>query len=285
MIIFYYNRSKPEHKRLIHQLYASYPGHKVIEPSIRFSRNGRLNQRASCIVFAGMIRGEGLIYQWCKDSNKRFLFLDHAYLERGYNEHDPENEWMRITDSDFLWNKMSEESSYRWDKFFARKYEPAPWCGKRGNNILILPPSLATKFMFTDSRLWLQQTLRKLSEVTNRPIVIREKPIQAELNAINQPIKIIKNEHENSIEKELLDAYCILTYNSAVPVMANILGIPCITSQNAAAYPVSISVNQMDNPKEPPREKWLHQLVHHQYRTSEILNGDVWNMIFKDKGL
>jgi hypothetical protein len=64
MIVFYFNKSQPHHVRLIHQMFASCTVDKLILPTESFGRNARINQKAQAIVFAGMIRGEGLIYKW-----------------------------------------------------------------------------------------------------------------------------------------------------------------------------------------------------------------------------
>ena len=73
---------------------------------------------AKCIMFAGIIRGEGNIYQYCIRNNKRFLYMDHAYINRGYSPN-PEEEWMRITDSRFSWNVFEERTPDRFNNFFA----------------------------------------------------------------------------------------------------------------------------------------------------------------------
>ena len=122
MLIFYKNPRQNRHERLIEILYNSCPYEKKLYTTDKFGANARLNQRASGLVFAGMIRGEGLIYKWCKQNRKRFFYLDHAYLNRGYNMGDPDNEWFRVTDSDFLWNKMEHKTSERWDQYFAEKH-------------------------------------------------------------------------------------------------------------------------------------------------------------------
>lgn len=280
MIVFYFNKGQKEHARLIRHLYNSYSGPKMIEPSGNFQRNSRINYKADALFFAGMIRGEGLMYKWCKANKKRFFYLDHAYLERGYKANHPSDEWMRITDSDFVWNKFEKKPNDRWDSFFKNKYPLEPWNTHKGQNILILPPSNATKYLFPEAQNWLSQTIRIVGQYSSRPIVVREKPLQMEIYQNNQIGPLIKYNHEKNIYAELKDAHCVITFNSAVPVEATILGIPVVTSTNAAAYPVSVGVSNIEkNNPEPTREKWLHQLVYHQYTTAEMINGSIWPML------
>ena len=286
MIVFYKNENQSHHVRLIEHLYRSYPGKKKsLVKTSEFFKNVRLNQAANCIVFAGIIRGEGNIYQYCIRNNKRFLYMDHAYINRGYSS-DPEEEWMRITDSRFSWNVFEEQNSDRFDNFFSEKIPLIK--GYRNNDtakkILILPPSLATQFIFPESRVWLQKVTSFLVKNTNRDIVIREKPIQTKLTPRNMVVEAVKYKHERTIEEELADAYAVITYNSAVVVQAAMMGIPVHSHENGCGAPISFNIEDIDNlPPEPPRRRWLHQLVHHQFRTTEMIDGSIWPMIFKDE--
>lgn len=281
MIIFYFNKSKPNHHQMITALHDSYYGNKLLLPTRSFPNNMRLNNHAKIIVFAGMIRGEGTIYKWCVSKNKRFLYIDHAYINPGYKS-DPTKEWMRITDSGFLWNTIENRTDNRWDVFFRPTHGSgiAPWMiNKLNKNILVLPPSLSTQWLFPESKVWLQQTLRLLEDKTDKPIVIREKPMQPVIDAGNNITGKEKYNHEKTIDEELADAYLVASYNSAVTVKATMLGIPVFTSSNCAAAPMSIDLNKIDNPPEPDRKAWLRQLVHHQFRTSEMADGTVFDML------
>ena len=280
MMIFYYNPDKSEHERVIKCMFASYKGNKRLMKTKEFFRNEEANKDATVIVFAGMIRGEGLIYRWCRENNKPFLFIDHAYLKRGYNV-DFDNQWMRITQSGFVWNKMEERSPSRWKTYFRNDYPLHPWQGNRGKNILILPPSSATRFLFPDCDDWMLKTMAKIrSKLGKHPIIVREKPDQVMIddrtNAITSRMKHV---HPVSIEKEIEEARLIVTYSSAVPVLGTIMGVPCITSENCAAYPMSADIDDLRIFPEPNRKEWLYQLVHHQYRVEELKSGEFWNML------
>jgi hypothetical protein len=280
IILFYYNREQKHHTRLMHTLHKSCPGLKTIFETRDFSRNIRLNQRADAIMFAGMIRGEGNIFKWCRDNNKRFFYLDHAYLERGYNQSKPSSEWMRVTDSGFTWNKFEIKDDDRWNKYFANKYQLRPWNQNRDKpNILVLPPSLATQFLFPESSQWVDQTVRVLRKKTDKNIVVREKPMQPKLDTRNKIIDRITYNHPLTIEQELDQAAAVITFNSAVAVEATIRGIPVIGHATAACAPMNFDLEQIDNPPEPPRQAWLNQLVYHQYRTDEMISGDIWKML------
>ena len=279
MIIFYANKNNSNHVRILQAFHDSYEGTKYIYPTEWFNKNIKINRQADIIVFAGIIRGEGAIYKWCQDNGKRFLYIDHAYINRGYNGAYPDQEWMRITDSDFVWNKMEHRGQDRWDGSF-KNLELGRWdINYNKPNILVLPPSTATQYIYPESKTWLERAVRVIKDNSNKNIVIREKPIQMRLTAENTVESVMKFKHEKTIEAELQDAYRVVTFNSAVAVQATIMGIPAHCSQEGAAAPVRFQLNLMDGVPEPNRQAWLNQLMYHQFRTSEIADGTVWRLL------
>jgi hypothetical protein len=187
---------------------------------------------------------------------------------------------MRITDSDFVWNKMeTHRGPDRWDASF-KNMELGRWdCNYFKPNILVLPPSTATQYIYPESKTWLERALRVIRDNTNKNIVVREKPIQMRLTAENTVESVMKFKHERTIEAELADAARVVTFNSAVAVQATIMGIPAHCSQEGAAAPVRFQLNLMDGVSEPPRQQWLNQLIYHQFRTSEVADGTAWRLL------
>lgn len=281
MILFYVNSANPEYARIIKNLFRSYTKEKQIQATHRFDPNNPLHEKADIFVFAGMLRGDGLIYKYCKENNKNFLYLDHAYIDRGYKPTKSEFEWMRITYNAFTWSHYQIENNDRWQKNFEEKYPLTPWNSNDGDRILVLPPSEATKFVFPESEEWMKQTLDALKQKTKLPIYIREKPDQPIVDSRNQVIDRKKFNHGTSIDEDMAKAKLIVTFNSAVPVLGTIKGIPCYCSSHAAAYPISINLDQLDNPPEPKRREWLDQLVYHQYTSFEMKTGKVWDLLEK----
>lgn len=282
MVIFYLNNKNREQARIIRTLFKSYTGEKVIQASSRFEETIPLLNRVKFVVFAGILRGDGLIYKYCRDNKINFFYVDHAYLLRGYNHVNSDDEWMRITYNSFTWNLNRLESVDRWNEHFANKFPISPWNKNNGKNILVLPPSLATQNLFPESLDWLNNVMKKIKNRTDAPIIIREKPTQVKIDPdTNMVLDHIKTIHDKTVEQEIENAKLIVTFNSAVPVLGLIRGVPCYCSAYAAAYPMNISLNYINNPPEPDRQAWLQQLVYHQYRGSEIKSGKVWPLLEK----
>lgn len=278
MILFYYNSEGKDQARLIQTLCRHTQGQRQLVVTKSFDPTSDIVKNARFIIFAGMIRGNGLIYKWCVENNKDFYYLDHAYLDSGYKRTTPANEWMRITKNNFLWNQLEDRPADRWDTHFSKKYPLQPWRSNNGKNILVLPPSQATQYLFPDSINWMKAMLADLKKL-ELPIVIREKPTQPRTDENNKVVEVLKYTHEKTIEEEMEDARMIVTYSSAVPVLGTIKGIPCITSKMCAAYPISQTIDTVMQAEEPNRLKWLHQLVYHQYNTEEMSNRKIWNLL------
>lgn len=282
MIIFYLNNTNQKQSRIIRNLYRSCNNTKQLAITSKFDPNHKSFEKANLIVFAGIIRGDGLIYKYCIENKKNYLYVDHAYLNRGYNPKSDDNEWMRITYNAFNWSTNRIEIGDRWNTFFANKHVLYPWNSNNGKNILVLPPSEATKLLFPQSVEWTEKAIEEISKRTTAPIKIREKPNQPIVDIhTNQVIDKKIYIHENTIEKDMAEAKLIVTFNSSVTVMGTILGIPCYCSPYAASYPMSIDLDQLNMLVEPNRQEWLNQLVYHQYNTTEMKNGKVWTLLNK----
>lgn len=282
MYLFYLNNKNTQQSRIIRNLFRSYPGEKHIQNTSVFPNNQALNSRASVIIFAGILRGDGLIYRYCKNNNKNFLYVDHAYLNRGYNTANSAKEWMRITPNGFNWSVNLAETSERWNQFFKDKFTLTTWNSHNGKKILVLPPSEATKSIFPESVEWTNNAINAIKNITNDEIRIREKPDQPVVDFnTNQILERKSYAHTKTIEEEIMEAKLIVTFNSAVPVMGTILGVPCYCSPYAASYPMNINLQHLNDPPEPNRQPWLNQLVYHQYNSEEMKNGKMWNMLLK----
>lgn len=282
MIVFYINDAKKQHTRLIRSMYRSYIGDRRLLSTEHFEKNLFLNENAKMIVFAGMIRGEGLIYKWCMENKKDFLYMDHAYLNRGYNSSNPKDEWMRVTQNGFVWNKNVPETGERWKKHFDKKHPLHNWRRNLGKNILVLPPSKATQYLFPDSVHWTNYVVDRLKKIHKAPIVIREKPDQVQIDPLTNSVTGREvHHHTRSIDSEIADAKVIVAYNSAVPITGIIQGVPCITSPQSAAYPMSTPEELWESLPEPNRLPWLWQLVNHQFTAEEFKNGIFWERIRK----
>jgi hypothetical protein len=153
-----------------------------------------------------------------------------------------------------------------------------PW--QQGNHILIamqrsdseqwagLPPS----------EQWLKQTIDRIREHTDRPIVVRPHPRQ-KLRPIpgikiQQPLSMRGTYDEFDFRSTLKDAWAVVNENSGPGSQAVIDGVPAFVGAYSMAAPVAnMGFACIEKPLMPERAEWLEQLCHTEWTMNEIKSG------------
>lgn len=228
----------------------------------------------SGVVFAGLLRGNAHILETAISKNINFYYVDHAYFNASYKYPN----WMRIVKNGFSQNTILPVSDDRLFTNFNIKFQDYSFRDKK--NIVVLPPSntFARVFKATD---WETKTIEALKKHTDRPIVVRKKnsPVMDDL-MINVVGKEIYN-YEDTIEEVLNDAYCVVTFNSSLALRALEKGIPVICDKYCPAFPLSHTIEEIENLKEKDRIPLFSSLAHGQYTLEEISNPATFKFINK----
>jgi hypothetical protein len=153
-----------------------------------------------------------------------------------------------------------------------------PW--QQGNHILIamqrsdseqwagLPPS----------EQWLKQTIDRIREHTDRPIVVRPHPRQ-KLRPIpgikiQQPLSLRGTYDEFDFRSNLGNAWAVVNENSGPGSQAIIDGVPAFVGAYSMAAPVAnMDFSLIEKPLMPERAEWLEQLCHTEWTVNEIKSG------------
>jgi hypothetical protein len=153
-----------------------------------------------------------------------------------------------------------------------------PW--NQGNHILIamqrsdseqwagLPPA--------DQ--WLAQTISRIREHTDRPIVVRPHPRQKlplmPGIRIQQPQALRGTYDEFDFRSSLGRAWAVVNENSGPGTQSIIDGIPAFVGIDSMAAPVANQdFSLIENPLMPERAQWLEQLCHTEWTVNEIRSG------------
>jgi len=144
---------------------------------------------------------------------------------------------------------------------------------KGGSSILVVTPSeKPCKYYGITRDEWLDETLTKLKQHTDRKIIIRDKPPRRERVG------------DSSIYRQMIDekVFALVTYNSIAATEAVSFGVPAFANAPNAAHSVcSQDFTQIENPYYPSREqvlKWLHWLAYCQYDTRELQDGTAYKI-------
>ena len=126
---------------------------------------------------------------------------------------------------------------------------------------------------------WTMQTIDKIRKITDRPIVIRPHPrspmpgIEHEFRNVRrqQPVQVTGTYDNFDIN---YNYHVVINHNSGPPILAAIAGTPVITDESSLAYPVSDTLDNIENPKlSDDRLLWFTKLTHCEWTVPEIQQG------------
>ena len=220
----------------------------------------------------GILRGSG---DMMKRGGHDYYFCDHAYFKAG---HDNRPNWYRITKNAHVNSSITEQTPHRYEQYFQQHIAPYK---TTGSQIVVCPPTGAIEWFF-DAHQWLDATVETLKQQTDREIVVRDKPMNPQVNTVNGITQLTgfdKNKDQRSLEEDLADAWCVVTFNSMVAVKAICMGIPVICGPECAAYPVANKIEDIENLQRSDREPWLWHLAHQQFTLEEMASGYAYNCI------
>jgi hypothetical protein len=179
----------------------------------------------------------------CVENKTPFIYADHAYFNRGYDVGN-----FRVIVSDIHQTKL--KLFYFNPRF---RVEGREW--KKGDNILVFPPSVTIAQTFEDARTWVQQTVDAIRKHTDRPIIIKKK-------------------QDGELKNYLANAHAVVGYATVASVEAALQGVPVFCGPHCPATPIGLSdLSRIEEPITPDRRVWVSTLTYSQFHTSEIENG------------
>jgi hypothetical protein len=143
-------------------------------------------------------------------------------------------------------------------KRFEHNIKLKPWRGGTGKNILVLAPSPPYMDTF-DSRNWLNEMVHSINIYTGRDVVVRAKPA--------------KGKFARPLQEQLDEAYCVVTWGSAIALEAMRQGIPTISTDWCPAKFASKRFENLDTLAmidEPPRMEIFDSLTWSCFSKNEL---------------
>jgi hypothetical protein len=127
---------------------------------------------------------------------------------------------------------------------------------------------------------WVVQQVEQLRTVTDRPIVVRPHP-RSPLNqaglvhlpqdiVIETPVKVANTYDSYNLA---FDCHAIINHNSGPGIQAALAGTRPIVNNSSLAYPVSITISDIEQPYTVDRDQWLVEICHTEYTQEEIAQG------------
>lgn len=203
-----------------------------------------------------------LIEGWRK-AGRAWLYWDRGYFFRVFATDLPPGKdggMYRWHLNSFAMQAIRDVSDDRW------KSNPTPvWPWARtGRHIVVAEPS-ETYERFHGIEGWTARTVKRLNELTDRPLLIRNKEMQR---------------FGRKLHEDLKGAHCLVTHGSNAAVEAVIMGCPVFVHSDSAASLVGrCDLGQIDAPIYPDRQPWLNSLAYSQVSEAEMIDGTLWRML------
>lgn len=203
-----------------------------------------------------------LIADW-RARGRQWIYWDRAYCRRVFATDLPpgiNGGYYRWCVNAFQMQAIKPVSDARW-----RLMDTPVWDWKReGHHIVIAEPS-ATYQKFHGIEGWTERTVATLKQMTDRPLVFRDKEMQRSGRKLHEDLK---------------GAHCLVTHGSNAAVEAVIMGCPVFVDRTSAAALVGLTdLSQVEAPIYPERQPWLNSLAHSQWSEPEMCNGKLWRML------
>ena len=223
------------------------------------------------IVLRGILKHK--IMKRCWQDNRTFYYMDTGYFgnERSTDNPNGWKYWHRIVKNNLQHGEIIARPNDRFKKF---NKTFSPW-KKSGNKILVAAPDdKPCKFYGITKDQWVAETVAKIKEHTDRPVVVRER-------APKRIDRIVTDTLQKALDN---DVFALVTYNSVAAIESVFHGIPAFTMAPAnAASPVALQdLSKIETPYYADKDKlyaWGCHLAYGQFHTTELRNGQAMEML------
>ena len=203
-----------------------------------------------------------LIEEW-RSSGHPWVYWDRGYFRRVFATDLPTGEgggMYRWHVNGFQLREVGDRPDDRWK---AAETPLWPW-RTEGRHIVVAEPS-PTYERFHGIEGWTERTLATLKEVTDRPIVVRDKEMQR---------------FGRKLHEDLKGAHCLVTHGSNAAVEAVIMGCPVFVHPDSAASLVGLTdLSRIEEPVTPDREMFCRSLAYSQFSEAELVDGTLWRLL------
>lgn len=194
---------------------------------------------------------------------------DYYYVDTGYFGNGRKKVFHRIVKNNL--QNIGEVIHRPHDRIAATGWQPRKFRG--GKNILLCPPSTKVMTFFgLDLQQWINETINKIKQHTDRPIVLREK--------LPRSVRVTSDTMEMALAN---DVHCLVTFNSIAATEAILLGKPAFTlGPNAAQSLCLQDLTQIEHPYIPTLDEvgaFAAHLSYCQFTENEMASGTAWRIL------
>ena len=208
----------------------------------------------------------------------------------------------RVGVNGFLWDDADWGFEHirndRSKKVFERNgYDPEiPW-KQDGDYILLCMQKVGdASLRGCDIFSWTEQTVKHIRQYTERQIVVRPHPLYRKKDQHARCKETVCSYHDVvwqetdvrqegfvPIQKQLINAWCTVTYSSGTGIDAVINGVPNVACDSGSmVYEVSSKdIAEIEAPYRGDKKQWTNKIAHCQWSVDEFESGECWQHVNK----
>ena len=249
-------------------------------------------EEADCVViwsvlFQGRMAGNKAVWERAQADNKPVIVLEVGTLVR--------NKTWRLgingINRDAQWADYWDISPQRGENL-GLKLEPWQDNSKEFVTIATQRPDSLQWVGMPRVEDWLYDTITKVKDVSNRPIVVRPHPRDkiTDWNKVYQNNPGIYFDQPKSIGnydsvnfKDILDrTHVLINYCTSPAVEAVMKGVPVVVGEPSMAFDMKTEIEDIETPfkaKEQDRAIWFDKICHTEWTVEEIAGGEPWTRL------
>jgi hypothetical protein len=198
--------------------------------------------------------------------------LDWWYIDTGYMGNGEEKLYFRITKNNY--QNVQPIQTKPADRLDLLKLDRTQY--SRGEKIAIVPPDAklcSGGYNLPSPEIWIQETIDKIKQHTDREIIIRQRPASREVRGTS-------DRFVDYIQRERVNAVVIHTSNAGVEAAMH--GIPVVCLGPSACVQIAGNIEQIDNLPNLNQDRvelWLRWLSYNQFTRREMQRGLAWKYL------
>jgi hypothetical protein len=222
------------------------------------------------LVLRGILKHK--IMKQCLADHNNFYYMDSGYVGNNVGTHNSQGikQYHRIVLNDLQHRTIRQRPSDRWDRL-AMKIHPRRY----GHKIIVAAPDeKPCKYYGIDQQQWIQDTVAKIKQHTDRPVVVRERAPKRADRVLKEPLSQVLEQ----------DVHALVTFNSIAAVESILAGVPAfVLAPSHVAEPVANRdlslMEKLFYPDQDLLMAWCHSMAYGQYHVRELKNGIAFKMM------
>jgi hypothetical protein len=222
------------------------------------------------VLWAGRMASNQRVYRECRAAGIPVIIIEVGNLFRGTT-------WRICLENINGQGIFANDQGIDQDRPKKLGIALSPYKGTRKEEILIATQHRASLQWEGQPNMqtWVEQTIGKLRQYTERKIVVRPHPRSPVTVSLPNVVMEIPKQVVGSYDDFDIDYHyhCVINHNSGPAVQAVIKGIPIICDSTSLAAPVSNKIENIENLQLLERDDWFVKLCHTEWTVDEIIKG------------